>query len=899
MAAIIKSRAEQLCLPLGQNVAVQPRAMLRKWTRTAADGAVAPRPLVQIEAPRSVEDIPRTAPSSQSKSPRRCTPVELMPSAAAMTLVSASSSPATARKSGSAPEKKYKCQFCNRAFSRSEHRSRHERSHTKERPFKCLKCRSTFVRRDLLLRHDRTVHAKDGGVPLHSEVKRRTSTKAPEVSPPGPAASSMAMDTATLEQIEASNDDIVDIETAAMLMTDFHHKAMASQEPEPVPETQDATMSNTGPPLMEPAAYTAPGQMSLPQMPWDSMVPHSVNEPKHPAQDSHPAFNSASALSSHAHQLPPIMERQMSGSDALPPSFQAMNGSVPASGLGTPGALSPYPSMLGPVSPVDYRRSPGPSQALTMTKAPQVESDEQCAKIYENIRNADSENALLDTFHLPSLNTLNRLLKTYFELFHPHLPFLHPATFQPSEVSAPLLLAVLSIGALYIFDQDQAYMLHIGSKVLVNQFLQNKENFSSRKCPLWTMQSTLINMIFASWSGDPKGLEWACSIKSLLANMVAGNRYELKLRSEARGDVQPNHEEWVEDEQCRRTYYAVYIFFGLLTLTYNHTPAMGFNEFDNLELPSSESLWTMEVSDDESWRERLAASKIITFRQAHDNLFQGDPAQYSAFATRVMINALFLEVWYHKRSPEALQDVVTEYKLRLALETWEKSLPLCEPETVVVHLSAPHKGHPLIFNAMAMYRNTRARLVVDLKSVQEALRYHDSYEVAAAMTHARDKVQRSQEMIKVIQECFDCIEVAALQGIRWVARTSATNWSIEHPLTGMDMMVILTLWLYRLEHDEEPANEEELAMYNKLRNLFDDDSVDVYGAKLSSTVARLWGSMIDEVVVWGITKLMGEAFKLHSQALVGYEDAMSSRSGSATPSLATGGVQVLEMQVAY
>ena len=660
-----------------------------------------------------------------------------------------------------------------------------------------------------------------------------------------------AQETATLEEIEAANDEMVDIETAAMLMTDFHHKAMASQEPEIATEAQDTVMSSNGPSLMEPS-YTAPGQMSLPQMPWgDSMVNEAKSHAMAGGQDSHPGFNSASALSSHPHQLPPLMERTMSGNEALPSSFQSMNGSVPVSGLGTPGALSPYPSMLGPVSPVDYRRSPGPSQALTMTKAPQVESEEECAKIYDNIRRADTENALLDTFHLPSLNTLNRLLKTYFDLFHHHLPFLHPATFQPTEVAAPLLLAVLSIGALYIFDQDQAYMLHIGSKVLVNQFLQNKENFSSRKCPLWTMQSTLLNMVFASWSGDPKGLEWACSIKSLLANMVAGNRYELKLRSEARDGAQPNHEEWALDEQCRRTYYAVYIFFGLLTLTYNHTPAMGFNEFDTLELPSSESLWTMEVSDDETWRESVAASKIITFRQAHDNLFQGDPARYSAFATRVMINALFLEVWYHKRSPEALQDVVTEYKLRLALETWEKSLDLCEPETVVVQLSAPHKGHPLIFNAMALYRNTRTRLVVDLKSVQEALRYHDSYEVAAAMTNARDKVQRSQEMIKVIQECFDCIEVAAVQGIRWVARTSATNWSIEHPLCGMDLMVILTLWLYRLEHDEEPATEEELAMYNKLRNLFDDDSVDIYGAKLSSTVARLWGSMLDEVVVWG------------------------------------------------
>lgn len=335
--------------------------------------------------------------------------------------------------------------------------------------------------------------------------------------------------------------------------------------------------------------------------------------------------------------------------------------------------------------------------------------------------------------------------------------------------------------------------------------------------------------------------------------MVAGNRYELKLRSEARQGAQPSHAEWIEDEQCRRTYYAVYIFFGLLTLTYNHTPAIGFNEFDSLELPSSESLWNLEASDEDSWRESLTASTTVTFREAHDMLFQGEATRYSAFATRVMINALFLEVWNHKRSPEALQDVVTEYKLRLALDSWEKSLEMCEPETVVVQLSAPHKGHPLIFNAKALYRNTRARLLVDLKPVQEALRYHDSYEVAAAMTHARDRVVRSEEMIKVIQECYDCIEVAAAQGIRWVARTSATNWSVEHPLCGLDLMVILTLWLYRLEHDEEPATEEELAMYNKIRQLFEDDSAGVYGAppKLSSTVARLWGSMIDEVVVWG------------------------------------------------
>lgn len=50
-----------------------------------------------------------------------------MPASATATSPTASA-PTPNRKASVVPEKKYKCQFCNRAFSRSEHRSRHERS---------------------------------------------------------------------------------------------------------------------------------------------------------------------------------------------------------------------------------------------------------------------------------------------------------------------------------------------------------------------------------------------------------------------------------------------------------------------------------------------------------------------------------------------------------------------------------------------------------------------------------------------------------------------------------------------------------------------------------------------------------------------------------------------------
>lgn len=786
----------------------------------------------------------------------------------APTAPATSSSPA--KKSATAPEKKYKCQFCNRAFSRSEHRSRHERSHTKERPFKCLKCRSTFVRRDLLLRHDRTVHAKDGGIPLVTEGRRRggggVQKAAAAVS--APSKPSITIDPATLEHIEASSDGMVDLETAAMLMTDFQHKAAAAATGQLHDRAgSDPSFSPSRGPLLEPpVAYLA--NATLPQMPWDTLM--SPTEAKHLALSS--SFTSQES-GPHAHQLSSIIERHGHAGDALAPSLHSLVNSLPVSGNSTPNALSPFPTMTGPVSPVNYRRSPGPSQALVLPKAPQIADNLERDMIIERVKSTDSLSALPEGFQLPLTASLNKYLATYFNLYHHHLPFLHQGSFKPTTTSPPLLLAVLSIGALYAFEREHAFMLHVGSKVLVNQFLQQKDNFDSRKCPLWAMQSTLLNMIFESWSGDPKGLEWTCSIKSLLANMVAGNRYQLKVRTEAREGVQPTREEWIEDESCRRTYYAVYIFFGMLTLTFNHTPAMSFDEFDNLELPSTESLWNLDVTDEESWRSSLESATSITVREAHDSLFQNEKTRYSAFATRVMINALFLQVWSHKRSLEALQDVVTEYKLRLALDTWETSLEVCEPETIVVPLSTPQEGHPLIFNSMAVYRNTRARLEVDLKSVQEALRYHSPYEVAAAMTVARDKVKRSEEMNKVIEQCYECIEIPAMRGINWVAKTSATNWSVEHPLCGLDLMVILSLWLYRLEHDDEALTDDEMAMYTKVRSLFDPDAIDAFG-KLSSTVARVWGNILDGVVVWGITKLMGESFKLHAQALVGYEDSL-------------------------
>ena len=161
---------------------------------------------------------------------------------------------------------------------------------TKERPFKCQKCRSTFVRRDLLLRHDRTVHAKDGGVPLQSEGRKRNSQTAQGTGTSGsktsssttaPSKPSISIDPGTLEQIEASSDGMLDLETAAMLMTDFQHKAAAAAVNGQI-QNGEGSIPDYSPDrssLLESTDYLT-GPNGLPHMPWDTFMPQGPSEPK-------------------------------------------------------------------------------------------------------------------------------------------------------------------------------------------------------------------------------------------------------------------------------------------------------------------------------------------------------------------------------------------------------------------------------------------------------------------------------------------------------------------------------------------------------------------------------------------------------------------------------------------
>ncbi|EWC48562.1 hypothetical protein DRE_01784 [Drechslerella stenobrocha 248] len=730
----------------------------------------------------------------------------------------------------------------------------------------------------------KTVHAKDGGIPLTSEGKRKPQSKTTQPQAPPTKKTRIALEPATLEHLE-NNDDL---EQAAALITELHHAANAIlvRQEESMMEEKLAMVAHPEIPVFDRAPYP-----SLAHVPWESPATPSDCEPimRSASQTSYSNWDSEN----HHESLP---------SSHLSPSRTSSASKTSNSQAPAARSLSPYPYTVGPYP--ESVHSTSSASACSPLAPPQVSSDEERTQIIANIRDIDIEGTVSNSFKLPSKSALNRYLSAYFNLFHHHFPFLHPATFRPSRASSPLLLAVLSIGALYTFEREQGCMLHVASKILATNCLSRDQRFSSRNCPLWNTQTTLLNMVFASWSGDASGLEWACSVKGLLVNMVSGGRYELQHKRDQRGSEMPSVEDWIEEEGAKRTFFSVYTFFGLLTMTFNHTPVICNNELESLSLPCSESLWNLDYSDEHAWREQFLTSPTPSFKEAHNSLFKGEIPRYSAFGARIMINALFLEVWQVKRTSDGLSNLVAEYKdkLHMALETWQKSVDYCTSETMIVSLNAPQRGPPLLFNAMAMYRATCARLEVDFMSIQEALRYHIPEEVASTMKPARNLVPRSPAMTKVIQLCFECFQIPALMGIRLFAKSSALNWSPEHILFGFDLMLILTLWLNRLEEEREtcPPTREEAAMLEKIRDLFDEDSVEC-GSRLSVAVSRIWGGMLAEVVVWGITRVIGEAFDLLSQTL--YDDdetgSMTSTSTtSTTPEVCSPAADYDDMEVA-
>ncbi|KAK9483728.1 hypothetical protein V1527DRAFT_246650 [Lipomyces starkeyi] len=734
------------------------------------------------DGPHRNSAVQQTAPPGQSDSPNAIA-ITTAPDANVPRRRQANSSSTAAGQSQQLPtqnhpDRRYKCSFCARAFSRSEHKNRHERSHTKERPFKCDKCKSTFVRRDLLLRHVRTVHAKAGGA---------TNSKSAPTSP-------------TSER-KAENETI----PAATVVL-----------PPPIP---------VQPPIV--------GQSD--DVPLQSQYHHQQS-------------------ASHQHHTnPEISAAMLMTRLGAPPAM--WNGKIEEDDV----------ELVQPESEVEYEDDEDEDGDDEQSRESGTSSDssQNPASLRRLLRETllildPSGNILRDT-PLPTHRDLSYHLTTYIAAHHPFHPFVHLPTFSPHNTPRPLLLAILSLGALPT-NKELASRLHVASKMMVNSRIDT-DGFTSRSAPLWVTQTVLLNTAFAAWSGDPRGLEFACSVKSFLANLASGVRYELLRRTPKPPITNSASEddEWIKLEAMRRTYYAVYVFFGGLTAFFNFPPAIPNSEPGVVTLPCEEEVWNGTTP--------LPPAPAVTFRVGMDYVLKGQHMRCSSFAKRILATGMFLECWV-ARSGGLLFAARTD-QLEGVLSSFVR----------VIH--ADIVGC-LNRASEATWKLARMRVVgLDLSTVEEVLRYHDVGEIVHAVRGCAARMSRTGETLVVAAE----VAMDVLFGANQEDRTGG----IEDVVVGWECALYLMMWLRRVERDMSilagdkalyyrGPDERELDVLQRLRvvqehELHGNGIVDIEGGedRLSVFIGWWWARYGARGVGggWGIRSVLREAIGVYAEIVRG------------------------------
>lgn len=576
------------------------------------------------------------------------------------------------------PVKKYACCFCDRAFSRSEHRSRHERSHTKERPFHCPKCPSTFVRRDLLLRHDRTVHGavkRDQNKGTSKQIKNNGSSISSDYS------NSISSTNSNGSNNMTSIANILDKTLpSASATTEAHNsrKRRRSIANKQNFKDQDAFLNvfsikqkikhePDGVSVTVAAPTTASSLISSVPSDTATYEPHKISSNNNYSNNANANHTNKYDTDNQSTGSPLGPSKIRSSSMQMLRSEHFSKSQTPLTNH-KPRLCSP---VVAPASSVPIAASTGqiiPPSVANFT-IPQLGAAFSLPDLLSQLDTHHNEHLHALSLTLSKLQ-LNRYLSAYFYYFHPTLPFLHTNSFVPTDqrlVYAPLLFGVCSIGALLCCEKHVSVLLHNASRFLAATHLGGNvlspvtaASTSGGNTPLSLLQTLLTHIVYCAWFGDVRGFEYLETLRPTVAALVRAalaKQLQRRRNRSAAATATKSRSEFIETESVLRTYYAAFILFGSLTVVFDCEPLpllMPNNIPEDATLPCSEMFWNSSLSVSEFSKHPHHAPKFQTVLRelvrpdgvdSNNNLNAAICNGLSPMAIRVLGTALFLEVW--------------------------------------------------------------------------------------------------------------------------------------------------------------------------------------------------------------------------------------------------------------
>jgi hypothetical protein len=393
---------------------------------------------------------------------------------------------------------------------------------------------------------------------------------------------------------------------------------------------------------------------------------------------------------------------------------------------------------------------------------------------------------------------------------------------------------------------------------------------------LQTIQALLILLAMCSWAHCPIVRD-SMSIAGKLVMLVR----EAALSVDDERPDGLTWEEWVRNEERRRTLFVAYVLFNLQSIAFSVPPMILSHEVV-LCLPCTEIEWNAQTATqwDELRITNVGAFEERCFQETLSHILAGknvfEQKTVSAFGNYVLIHGCYQQIFFERQASGGFlpfnkstlrHDVVKVFEA--ALRAWQNSWEVTAESTLD---PCSPKG-PLGFNATALLRLAYIRLNSHFPAFR---RFDDKIPnpiIAMFTTATSPTIVRSVSVDRAILQCIHALSIPIRAGVAYVARTQTLDWSIQHALCNLECAVFLCSWLECIASAVDVSgmatlrgDEKELlaALSGLLREteLMDDtldigDSDAVHIRRLAWCTTRLWAETFSGGYVFEVSHLVG------------------------------------------
>ena len=179
----------------------------------------------------------------------------------------------------------------------------------------------------------------------------------------------------------------------------------------------------------------------------------------------------------------------------------------------------------------------------------------------------------------------------------------------------------------------------------------------------------------------------------------------------------------------------------------------------------------------------------------------------------------------------------------------------------------------MTWNATFVLYGCYARLATESTYVEEAFYHSNGPALSQGLKLTYTQVDLSKIDLRSICAALNGFADIVRRGIKFIGHTGCWSRGLEQALGGFHSGTLLIHWVRRVEETKDTTPEES-RLLEEVRKILEEGDIHVYPESLAATIARSSIQLMESVWIYGITPLMGEAFRLYAEEILGSRAAI-------------------------